>query len=114
MPDNDAIALLAEALEFFNDHPSFSLRRDRRRSSYELAARIDAYFRASRQTVTPAELYRQALELLPAITREVMLAHQREGLSYTDIAARHGITTRDVEHHIAEALSALAGALDPQ
>ena len=43
MPDHDARALLVEALDFFNDHPRFSLRRDRRRTSYELAARIDAF-----------------------------------------------------------------------
>lgn len=43
MSDQDARAFLAEALDFFNDHPSFSLRRDRRRTSYELAARIDAF-----------------------------------------------------------------------
>src|SRR3546814_18606552 len=43
MSDHDARALLIEALDFFNDHPRFSLRRDRRRTSYELAARIDAF-----------------------------------------------------------------------
>src|SRR3546814_21133862 len=43
MSDHDARALLIEALAFFNDHPRFSLRRDRRRTSYELAARIDAF-----------------------------------------------------------------------
>lgn len=114
MPDNDATALLAEALDFFNDHPSFSLRRDPSRTSYELASRIDAYFRALRQPATPGELYRQALDMLPEISRNVLIAHQLDGLSYGDIAAQFGITTRDVEHHIADALSALAGALDPQ
>lgn len=113
MSDNDPIALLAEALEFLNDHPSFSLRRDRRRTSYELASRIDAYFRGTHQNVTPAELYRQALELLPATTRDVLLAHQREGLSYADIAERLGITTLEIEHHIAEALFTLGAAIDP-
>ncbi|MBS49488.1 MAG: hypothetical protein CMN60_17620 [Sphingobium sp.] len=43
MSDHDARALLVEALDFFNDHPRFSLRRGRRRTSYELAARIDAF-----------------------------------------------------------------------
>jgi hypothetical protein len=43
MPNPDARALLVEALDFFNDHPRFSFRRDRRRTSYELAARIDAF-----------------------------------------------------------------------
>ena len=33
---------LRESLEFFNDTPSFGLRRDRRRTSYQLAAEIDA------------------------------------------------------------------------
>ncbi len=43
MSDYDTRALLAEALEFLNDHPRFSLRRDRRRNSYSLARRIEAY-----------------------------------------------------------------------
>src|SRR3546814_14295198 len=43
MSDHDARALLIEAPDFFNDHPRFSLRRDRPRPSYELAARIDAF-----------------------------------------------------------------------
>ncbi|MFD2427641.1 hypothetical protein ACFSUK_04430 [Sphingobium scionense] len=52
MSDHDARALLVEALDFFNDHPCFSLRRDRRRTSYELAARIDAFL-APDKTVLP-------------------------------------------------------------
>lgn len=113
MPNHDPIALLVEALEFLNDHPSFSLRRNPRRTSYELASRIDAYFRDAGQPLTPAELYRQALELLPETTRHVLLAHQRESLTYSDIAARLGITTIEVEHHIADALFTLGAAMDP-
>ncbi|AJA07255.1 sigma-70 region 4 domain-containing protein [Sphingobium sp. H39-3-25] len=52
MPDLDARALLVEALDFFNDHPCFGLRRDRRRTSYQLAARIDAFL-APDKTVLP-------------------------------------------------------------
>jgi DNA-directed RNA polymerase specialized sigma24 family protein len=43
MPDRETLALLTEALDFFNDQPNFGLRRDRRRTSYELAARIDTH-----------------------------------------------------------------------
>jgi len=43
MQDRETRALLAEALLFFNDHPSFGLRRDPRRTSCELASRIDAH-----------------------------------------------------------------------
>lgn len=35
------VAKLREALEFFNDHPSFALRYDRRRTSYKIAAEIE-------------------------------------------------------------------------
>lgn len=35
------VAKLREALEFFNDHPNFSLRFDRARTSYKIAADID-------------------------------------------------------------------------
>jgi DNA-directed RNA polymerase specialized sigma24 family protein len=45
MSDRDTLALLQEALEFFNDHPNFGLRRDRSRTSYKLAARIDDHLR---------------------------------------------------------------------
>jgi DNA-directed RNA polymerase specialized sigma24 family protein len=44
MSDHNARALLREALALFNDHPRFSLRRDRHRTSYALAARIESYF----------------------------------------------------------------------
>jgi len=43
MSDYDARALLWDALDLFNDHPRFSLRGDRRRTSYTLAAQIEAY-----------------------------------------------------------------------
>ena len=33
---------LRESLDFFNDHPNFGLRRDRRRTTCQLAAEIDA------------------------------------------------------------------------
>jgi hypothetical protein len=33
---------LRDSLEFFNDHPNYGLRRDRRRTTYQLAAEIDA------------------------------------------------------------------------
>ncbi len=41
-----ALVLLREALDLFNDRPNFSLRRDRDRTSYKLAARIDAHLAA--------------------------------------------------------------------
>lgn len=43
MSDRETRALLIEALDFLNDHRNFSLRRDRRRTSYDLAARIDEH-----------------------------------------------------------------------
>lgn len=46
MPDLDTLALLKEALDFFNDHPNFGLRRDRRATTYALAARIEAHLAA--------------------------------------------------------------------
>lgn len=44
-----AESLLREALEYLNDRPAFSLRRDPYSTSYHLAARIDAYFRKERR-----------------------------------------------------------------
>lgn len=162
MSDHDARALLVEALDFFNDHPRFSLRRDRRRDSYALASRIDAFLardkpvlpvvaaardrwetanvlridpneqavehdddgywvrawvRVSSASINDhgaglAERYARALAALPEITREVLLAHQRREQDFGTIAARLGITTREVEQHIADALLAIGQALD--
>lgn len=162
MPDRDARALLAEALEFFNDHPRFSLRRDRRRDSYELASRIEkclsavqvpfhpataearelwapsgfvridagehavardeqgywvrAWVRVDPPSVgktepTLAERYARALAELPERTRVVLVAHQQDGQSIVQVAAGFGITTREAERHVAEALTAISKAI---
>ena len=107
MPDHDARALLVEALDFFNDHPRFSLRRDRRRTSYDLASRIEAFL-ASDKTM-PSVV---AVAALPEMTRTVLLAHQRDEQDFGAIAATLGITTREVEQHIADALLALGRAVN--
>lgn len=162
MSDHDARALLVEALDFFNDHPRFSLRRDRRRTSYELAARIDAFLMSDKaalpivaaarqrwatthglrvdpdeQTVqrdgdgywlrawvradaaappeihaAPIDRYARAVAALPEITRQVLLAGFLGDEDFTAIAARLGINTPEVEQHIADALAAIAQALD--
>jgi DNA-directed RNA polymerase specialized sigma24 family protein len=130
MSDHDVRALLAEALDFFNDHPRFSLRRDRRRNSYELASRIEAFLSADERApattaITPGQApstaalpikagaarYRDAIDALPPMTRDVLIAHQQENQSYQEISGRLGITTRDVEHHIAAAIAAISKAL---
>ncbi|MDF0546584.1 sigma-70 region 4 domain-containing protein [Sphingobium sp. H39-3-25] len=41
MPPCEVLDLLKEALDLFNDKANFALRRDRERTSYKLAARID-------------------------------------------------------------------------
>jgi len=53
MSDDDARDLLAEALELLNDHPRFSLRHNRKRTSYALAARIEAHLLVSSATQDP-------------------------------------------------------------
>jgi DNA-directed RNA polymerase specialized sigma24 family protein len=162
MSDHDARALLREALDFFNDHPRLSLKRDRRRNSYELASRIDAFLTrgipalavvaADRERweaanlmrvdanalavehdddgywvrawvrvrsasigdtfTSRAERYAKALAALPQTTRDVLLAHQRDGQGLGTIASRLGITTREVEQHIADAILEIGRALD--
>lgn len=54
MPLQDAHALLGEALDLLNDHPRFSLRRNRQRNSYDLAARIETYLASSQEETHPA------------------------------------------------------------
>ncbi|OAN53499.1 RNA polymerase sigma factor [Sphingobium sp. TCM1] len=162
MPDHDARALLAEALDFFNDHPRFSLRRDRRRNSYDLASRIEAclsavpgppgpviavardrwassgflrvdadehivtrdaqgYWVRAWVRIDPASVgeidpvtakrYARALAALPDLTRSVLLAHQQDGQSITQIAERLGLTTQEVERHITDALTRIGRAI---
>lgn len=48
-------AKLREALLFFNDHPNFSLRHDRRRTSYQLAAEIEALLPDARTAAAASE-----------------------------------------------------------
>jgi hypothetical protein len=48
------VAKLREALEFFNDHPNFSLRFDRARTSYKIAAEIDKLLKDVGGDVPPA------------------------------------------------------------
>lgn len=162
MSDHDARALLREALDFFNDHPRFSLRRDRSRNSYELASRIDALLardkpalavvsaarerwetanllriapnalaveyhedgywvrawvrvssaRIGDSPAAQAERYATALAALPETTRDVLVAHQRDGQDLSTIASRLGIKTRDVEQHLADAILAIGRELD--
>ncbi len=52
MPNREATALLLESLEFLNDHPNFGLRRNPRRTTYDLASRIERYLSATRATPT--------------------------------------------------------------
>jgi len=47
---------------------------------------------------------------LPPKCQQVFLLHRFEGLSYTDIARRLGITKKGVEYHMKQALMRLRGA----
>ncbi|AOH85586.1 hypothetical protein AWL63_18235 [Sphingomonas panacis] len=165
MSDHDTMALLLEALEFLNDHPNFGLRRDRRRTTYDLAARIDRHLAlrtapahpaiaeardrwastpflridADEHVVEPAtagwwvrgwilighisleqsapELrarYEAAVVALPALTRQVFIAHRVKGLAYDAIAERLDISINDVQCRIAEALIAISKALEAE
>jgi len=46
----------------------------------------------------------QAMATMDRRTREIFLAHRLEALSYDQIAARIGLTTQEVEQHIARAI----------
>jgi len=46
----------------------------------------------------------RAVASMDAVSREVFLAHRLEGLSYSDIANRTGLSAAEVERHIAEAI----------
>lgn len=56
--------------------------------------------------LTPAERQRMrhAMDALPEPTRSVYLAHLVDGLDYLVIGERKGLSVREVEGHIAEAI----------
>lgn len=57
-------------------------------------------------SLSPAERQRMrdAIEALPEPTRTVYLAHLLQGDDYTRIGAREGLSVREVERHIADAI----------
>jgi len=63
--------------------------------------------------VDPAlsERYDKALADLPALTRAVFVAHRQDNLAYAAVAARLGLTERQVEEHVARALVLIGKAL---
>ncbi|NMN06740.1 MULTISPECIES: sigma factor-like helix-turn-helix DNA-binding protein [unclassified Novosphingobium] len=82
MPDHDARALLREALDFFNDRPRFSLRRDRSRNSYELASRIDALLARDKPALAVVAAARErweAANLLRVDANALAVEHDEEG-----------------------------------
>lgn len=163
MPDRQTRALLSEALEFFNNHPRVSLRRQRGRTSYDLASRIEAHLAIWDKPPHPAiavarerwgstdllhvdedervlerkpdgywvrgwihvgfssigEIdatlggrYEKALADLPIMARAVLLAHQHDNLSYSQIATRFGLSVAEVRTHVADALLAIGRAME--
>ena len=46
----------------------------------------------------------RAMATMDRRTREIFLAHRLDALSYDQIAARTGLTTQEVEQHIAHAI----------
>jgi len=55
--------------------------------------------------------YRAAFAALPRFTRKVFWAHRIDGLSYTQIAKRYGISNREVEREMARAIYGIDCAL---
>jgi len=54
MTDKEILAIFQDALDLLNDRPNFALRRDRSRTSYKLAARMDACLRILKAPPHPA------------------------------------------------------------
>lgn len=65
---------------------------------------------ACKPSSTVAEIDRAIARLRP-IERDVFLLHRVDGLAYDVIAARLGMTTHEIEAHIASALSQLTRQL---
>lgn len=54
----------------------------------------------------------EAMLNIPTLQREIFMAHRLDDMPYEEIARRTGLTTRQVERHIARALYKLAKQLD--
>jgi len=82
----------------------------RKHAEWELSTRI-----ASLKVCDPEELFSseiqeivtKTLRQLPDRTREIFLLNREENLSYNEIAARMGISSKGVEFHISKALKVL-------
>ena len=66
---------------------------------------------AQERSQREAELW-TAIDALPPRCREVLLLAKRDGLKYSEIAARMGITEKTVEHQMSKALRRLRGRAD--
>lgn len=78
---------------------------------YHETAGTDCAARSQLSIVVTRERMQAALLRLPRFTREVFLAHRIDDLSYTEIAARTGVSVRRVEYEIARAIFGLDRAL---
>jgi DNA-directed RNA polymerase specialized sigma24 family protein len=56
--------------------------------------------------------YRAAVDALPGPVRTAFLLHRAKGLDLAVVAARMGVPSTTVEAHIAQALVAIAAAID--
>jgi RNA polymerase sigma-70 factor (ECF subfamily) len=54
----------------------------------------------------------ECLAALPSRTREIFLAHRRDGLRYHEIARVHGLSVSAVEKHIAKAVSLVTHGME--
>jgi RNA polymerase sigma-70 factor (family 1) len=54
-----------------------------------------------------ARLAQHAIDRLPERSRQAFLLHRQEGLSYSEIALRMGISVKTVENHLIRAVKAL-------
>ena len=54
----------------------------------------------------------EAMLNIPAVQREIFMAHRLDDMPYDEIARRTGLTVRQVERHIARAIYKLSKQLD--
>lgn len=91
-------------------------RREAKIQTIEFVEELDVGIAPDQDRVIEAtdmkRLYRNAVDTLPARTREVFLLSRAEDVGYKYIAARLGISVRTVEWHIAEAIMRIGKALD--
>lgn len=108
-----AAFMMRTALNLAVDAHRSSLRRGEEVELDE-TVHVDASPSAEASLLAREQLVRMSagLRRLSGKTRDIFMAHRLDGLSYTEIARRHGVSINTVEKHVAKAVLQMASWME--